>query len=83
MARPLRRDLEAVLAREPDDGDDVVLVLRDGDEGRLLGEREVERPRGVLPAGAAGLDHGAAHATLEVSGQRSGVSRTVICARLL
>ena len=77
-----------LLPRVLDDRDDVVLVLRDGDERRLLGEREVERPRGVLPAGAAGLDHGAAHAALEVSGngavsrQRSSRSSPLKCLHL-
>ena len=66
VARPLRGDLEAVVPRVLDDRDDVALVLRDGDERRLLHEAEVESLCRGLPAGTARLDHGAAHPTLEL-----------------
>ena len=62
MARPLGRDLQAVLAGELHDRDDVLLVRGQCDQlGRLL-DGEVVGLTGRVPAGLAGCEHRAAHA---------------------
>ncbi len=65
VAGPLGRHLHAVRAGELDDGDDVLLVGRHGHELGLLGEGQVERLRGGVPAVAVGLDHSALEAPLQ------------------